>query len=198
MAAPRLVILESPFAGDVARNTAYARACLRDSVLRGEAPIASHLLYTQPGVLDDANPNEREQGIRAGLAWLQGAVASVVYTDRGITPGMDRGIEAARLAGVPVEYRTLTQAEVFGLAMQGAIDRRVTGGAFSAQVGGDHYKKMKIQPMQYILANGLNFVEGCVVKYVSRWRSKNGLEDLRKARHNLDLLIEHAEKDGAA
>ena len=50
----KLVILESPFAGDVKRNTAYARAALRDSLLRGEAPIASHLLYTQDGVLDDA------------------------------------------------------------------------------------------------------------------------------------------------
>ena len=49
----RRVILESPYAGDIERNVAYARAAMRDSLLRGEAPIASHLLYTQPGVLDD-------------------------------------------------------------------------------------------------------------------------------------------------
>lgn len=48
----RRVILESPFAGHVESNIEYARACIRDSLLRGEAPLASHLLYTQPGILD--------------------------------------------------------------------------------------------------------------------------------------------------
>jgi hypothetical protein len=64
----RRVILESPFAGDVERNVRYARACVRDSLLRGEAPIASHLLYTQPGVLNDDIEAERQHGIDAGLA----------------------------------------------------------------------------------------------------------------------------------
>lgn len=66
--------------------------------------------------------------------------------------------------------------------------------AFSTQVGGDHYQTMAIQPFEYIHANGLGFAEGCIVKYVSRWRNKNGLEDLRKARHFIDLLIEAEEK----
>ena len=61
------------------------------------------------------------------------------------------------------------------------------------QVGGDHYRKMAIQPIEYILANDLGFVEGAVVKYVSRWQSKGGFEDLLKARHLLELLIEHEE-----
>ena len=65
--------------------------------------------------------------------------------------------------------------------------------ALKRQEGGSHYKTMSIQPVQYILANSLPFVEGCVVKYVSRWRAKGGVEDLRKARHFLDLLIEHEE-----
>lgn len=65
--------------------------------------------------------------------------------------------------------------------------------AIDRQVGGAHYKDMAIQPVQYILANALPFIEGCVVKYVSRWRSKGGVEDLKKARHFLDLLIEHEE-----
>lgn len=56
----RLVIIESPFAGDVEKNTRYARACVRDSLLRGEAPIASHLLYTQGGILNDDVPAERQ------------------------------------------------------------------------------------------------------------------------------------------
>lgn len=80
-----LVILESPFAGDVTANLAYARAAMRDSLLRGEAPIASHLLYTQPGVLDDNLPHERELGIAAGLAVADRAV---FYVDRGWSGGM--------------------------------------------------------------------------------------------------------------
>jgi hypothetical protein len=103
----RLVIIESPYAGDVVANVEYARACVRDSLLRGEAPIASHLLYTQPGVLRDEIPQERQHGIDAGLAWRSVAQATIVYMDRGITPGMQYGIDAAIAAGVPVEYRTL-------------------------------------------------------------------------------------------
>lgn len=104
----RLVILESPYAGDVEANTVYARACLRDSLLRGEAPIASHLLYTQPGVLDDAIPQERQHGIDAGLAWKKVAEATIVYVDRGISKGMRYGIDAATAAGIPVEFRRLS------------------------------------------------------------------------------------------
>jgi hypothetical protein len=66
-------------------------------------------------------------------------------------------------------------------------------GTFSAlrcQVGGGHYKDMAIQPVEYIHKNGIGFIEGSIVKYVSRWRAKNGIEDLKKARHMLDLLIE--------
>ena len=62
--------------------------------------------------------------------------------------------------------------------------------ALNTQEGGDHYKSLKIQPVEYIHANGLGFFEGSIVKYVTRWRSKNGLEDLRKARHFIDLLLE--------
>lgn len=62
--------------------------------------------------------------------------------------------------------------------------------ALDVQVAGDHYKNMAIQPVQYIHRNGLGFCEGSIIKYVSRWRGKNGLQDLKKARHFLDLLIE--------
>lgn len=103
----RRVIVESPFAGDVDANIAYARRCVRDSVLRGEAPIASHLLFTQPGILNDNVPAERQLGIDAGLAWRSVADATVVYTDRGISAGMKYGILAARDAGVLVEYRKI-------------------------------------------------------------------------------------------
>lgn len=103
----KLVILESPFAGDEEANIEYARKCVRDSLERGEAPIASHLLYTQPGILDDHDPVERSWGIDAGLAWRRVAEGSVVYTDRGISKGMEYGIAAAEAAGKPIEYRTL-------------------------------------------------------------------------------------------
>lgn len=103
----RLVIVESPYAGDVEANVEYARAALRDCLLRGEAPIASHLLYTQPGVLRDEIPGERAHGIDAGLAWGRVADATVVYTDRGTSRGMEQGIARAVAEGRPVEYRTL-------------------------------------------------------------------------------------------
>jgi hypothetical protein len=67
--------------------------------------------------------------------------------------------------------------------------------ANDTQVAGDHYKRQTIQPWDYIAANGLGFFEGNVVKYVSRWRDKAGVEDLRKARHYLDKLIELETKD---
>ena len=70
--------------------------------------------------------------------------------------------------------------------------------ALQHQEGGAHYKNCAIQPVEFIHANGLGFCEGNVVKYVARWRSKNGLEDLKKARHYLDLLIEMEEKQQAA
>lgn len=103
----RLVIVESPYAGDVERNLRYLRAALRDCLLRGEAPFASHGLYTQPGVLDDTIPAEREQGIQAGLCWGAVAEATVVYTDLGVSSGMTHGIKAAKDAERLVEYRSL-------------------------------------------------------------------------------------------
>ena len=65
------VIIESPYAGNIKRNLEYARACVKDSLLRGEAPIASHLLYTQEGILNDSISEERRLGIDAGLAWME-------------------------------------------------------------------------------------------------------------------------------
>lgn len=58
------------------------------------------------------------------------------------------------------------------------------------QVGGSHYKNLAIQPVEYIHANGIGYFEGNVIKYVTRWREKNGFDDLQKAKHYIDLLIE--------
>lgn len=62
--------------------------------------------------------------------------------------------------------------------------------ALKTQVGGDHYKDLKIQPVEYIHANGLGYFEGNVVKYITRWREKDGVKDLEKIKHYVDLLIE--------
>lgn len=103
----RLVIIESPYAGDIAANVEYARAAMRDSLNRGEAPIASHLLYTQPGILRDEDPAERQWGINAGLAWRRVAELAAFYIDRNWSGGM---IEARRLyiaEGFPFEERNI-------------------------------------------------------------------------------------------
>ena len=62
------------------------------------------------------------------------------------------------------------------------------------QIGGNHYKDMNIQPLEFIMANNLDFPTGCIIKYVCRYKSKNGLQDLNKARHYLDILIEHEQR----
>ena len=104
----RLVVLESPFAGDVAGNIEYARRCVHDCLMRGDSPIASHLLYTQEGVLDDNVPEQRQLGIDAGLAWVRVSEATVVYVDRGLTRGMAYGVHSALAAGRTVEFRSLS------------------------------------------------------------------------------------------
>lgn len=125
-----LVLLESPFAGEVELNQAYARACMRDCLLRGEAPFASHLLYTQPGVLDDLKPEERKLGIEAGLFWGQAAAKTVVYTDRGISPGMNHGIQMAQLAGREVEFRRLGHEDWIADWIE--ADSNISGESFNA------------------------------------------------------------------
>lgn len=66
--------------------------------------------------------------------------------------------------------------------------------ALDVQVGGNHYKDMAIQPVDYIYRNGLGFLEGNVIKYVTRYKAKGGVEDLHKARHYIDLLIGYVSK----
>lgn len=104
------VLIESPYAGtplEVARNIQYAKLCVHDSLARGEAPYASHLFFTQPGILDDTILYERRQGIEAGLAWGEAADLTAVYTDFGITLGMEEGIKRAIRETRPYEHRTI-------------------------------------------------------------------------------------------
>lgn len=107
----KLVIIESPYAGENDTNVAYARQCVLDSLRRGEAPIASHLLYTQKGILDDNVPEERKVGIAAGLAWRRVADLTAVYTNLGISRGMRTAIGEAVAEGRRVELRRLGPGE---------------------------------------------------------------------------------------
>jgi hypothetical protein len=63
--------------------------------------------------------------------------------------------------------------------------------SLQTQVGGTHYKDKKIQPIEYILANNMNYIEGNIVKYITRYKDKNGVEDLVKIKQYIDILIEH-------
>jgi len=108
---PKLVLIESPFKGadynETRDNILYARACVHDSISRGEAPYASHLFFTQAGILNDKIEEERMMGIDAGLAWGANAELSAFYIDRGISGGMEYGMASAKKIGRPIEERSL-------------------------------------------------------------------------------------------
>ena len=109
----RFVDVETPYMGEneeqVRRNLLYARACVRDCLMREEIPFASHLFFTQPGILDDNVLGEREMGINAGKLLIESLpdIVTVVYQDFGISKGMQYGIDRAIKNGRDIEYRTL-------------------------------------------------------------------------------------------
>lgn len=107
----RKVIIESPYAGRTHINIPYAKECMKDSLRRGEAPIASHLLYTQKGILDDTIPEERELGIKAGLAWAEKADAQIFYVDLGWSEGMKQAEKHAYDNKTKVEIRRILTPE---------------------------------------------------------------------------------------
>jgi hypothetical protein len=78
-----------------------------------------------------------------------------------------------------------------------ALPSRPTESALDTQVGGNHYSKLAIQPVEYCYANRIPFMEGCAIKYLTRWRDKGGIADLEKARHFIDMLIEFETKRSA-
>lgn len=69
--------------------------------------------------------------------------------------------------------------------------------AYANQIGGSHYKDMAIQPMEYSMKNNFTPLQHTIIKYISRYKFKNGLEDLQKAKHTLELLIEWEQKNGS-
>lgn len=102
-------ILESPFAASdfatVEEHETYARAAMRDMLMRYEAPFASHLLYTQPGVLRDDVPKERAHGIVAGFAWSGAANRRVWYCNYGFSKGMRLAHKDAKSIGQEMLFR---------------------------------------------------------------------------------------------
>lgn len=104
------VIIESPYKGfDMVDNIDYARRCMWHSLLQGESPFVSHLLYTQ--VLDDNMPEQREMGMTLARNWYEAADLCAVYTDRGISWGMEQGIEYANSIGLQVDERSLSEED---------------------------------------------------------------------------------------
>ena len=103
----RRVIIESPFRGvtpeEAFDNLVYLEECIRDSLLRGEAPFASHAIY--PGPLNDAVQEERSLGIEAGYAWWEAARAIIFYVDHGWSEGMRTAYDRALLQQRQTEIR---------------------------------------------------------------------------------------------
>lgn len=147
----RLVIMESPYAGasgeDIFGNLAFGRACLKDCLTRGEAPLASHLLYTQEGVLDDRDAADRALGIEAGHSWITKHVeALVVYVDHGVSDGMRKGIIRAIQASRPVEFRFLMPPSI-GMSMEMRVLMRVLVDAYpEANISNDKTRIKTTKP----------------------------------------------------
>jgi len=99
------VVIESPYAGAVEANLEYLQECIRDSLSRGEAPFASHQMYTD--ALDDRVPEQRKLGINAGFIWWVEAELIVFYLDHGMSDGMAAAKLRCTKTGIPFEERYL-------------------------------------------------------------------------------------------
>jgi hypothetical protein len=86
--------------------------------------------------------------------------------------------------------RATTEIEVVAESAAAEPEPERVATALDVQVGGEHYKKFSIQPVEFIHANGIPFIEGNIIKYIVRWREKNGIKDLEKVKHYVDLLID--------
>jgi hypothetical protein len=99
----KMVIIESPFAGDRITNLNYLGLAIRDCIQKGETPYASHAII--PLGLDDNDPKQRDAGIQAGFVWRQVGELTIVYADFGISRGMDYGILDSEKKNRKVIYR---------------------------------------------------------------------------------------------
>jgi len=135
---PLLTFIESPYAGDIEANEAYARRCLADSLARGEAPCAGHLLYTQPGILDDTKPEERAKGMASAFAWARAAQAArVFYMDRGVSSGMLEGFDDARRREARIALRWIDPVSEIAVSSGGVM---IVDQLFRAMASARHEK----------------------------------------------------------
>jgi hypothetical protein len=110
-----LAIVESPYFNEddllLKRNIAYARLCVAFLEQQGYAAFASHLFYTQPSILNDDDPEDRQKGIDSGFAIARHASVSFVFTDLGVSGGMRAGILDAQKAGRRIQYQSIFQSK---------------------------------------------------------------------------------------
>ena len=118
--------------------------------------------------------------LRTGCDWM-GVVTGGTYVVRSLA-----GMSSIVLCDLGLMG---FDANAFELAARIPEPSNPPSDPLKVQISGDHYKSLPIQPIEYIHANSIPFAEGCVIKYVSRWKSKGGIRDLEKARHFIDLLI---------
>ena len=97
--------------------------------------------------------------------------------------------EAQRWVDEMVKSDDYIEHSTYDSEFWGDVKSAVGAETRTEQVGGDHYSKMTIQPIEFINANGLSYMQGNVIKYVCRYRDKNGIEDLEKAKHYIDMMI---------
>ena len=112
--------IASPYRGDIERNQAYLIECMQDSIDKGEAPFAPHMMYTQ--VLDDDNESEREAGIDCGIAFMGVCDKMAVYIDNGVSEGMHHEIKKAYELGLDVEFRNIEKSRFTGKDVTFEID----------------------------------------------------------------------------
>ncbi|MGB4810988.1 MAG: DUF3310 domain-containing protein [Methylophilaceae bacterium] len=153
-----------------------------------------------PGYIDRGDViAEKNQDGKLTFKLKQGMTAADVYNrrKRASEPRKPKPAEASNFLAVPT-LQSDPLPETYEQLLKQTSDEfnapeiNIESPLLS-QVGGSHYKDMAIQPITYILANNIGFAEGSIIKYISRYKAKNGLQDLKKARHFIDILIEHAE-----
>ena len=107
------VVLVSPYSGNLNLSVGYAKLCLQDMLEKGEAPIAGHLLFNQPGIFKD-NCSLEEQNLKtlASHAWIKGADGIAVYEDFKVTSEMDLAIKVAWAVFTPIVHRRLSREKV--------------------------------------------------------------------------------------
>ena len=169
--------------------------CAPDRLCENARPGADALVdsFTGAALLGEAIHEKRQQ---LGGDYVKGQLREAIATCRSIAPG--RAVtfpEPAPPSELAEALQHLTPMDPAKLAEEQRAQGNLGKRALDQQVGGRHYKDLVIQPVEYCQRNGLGFCESSVVKYVTRYKSKAGVEDLRKARHFLDLLIEMTESD---